>query len=322
MKQCLHPEAALGVCTKIINAHTVQRAGSLQALCDSSNHVLSFYPFIPDDADLPKLQRVGWRRASTFTGFCAYHDASTFASLEQGEFVFDAEMGFLASYRALCHEMFQKVSSERCRIRLQPLIDRGQPPEMQYQIQHEHRVSLDGVRKAITDLKNVKANMDQDLLSRDYSPWAFICLNFSGTLCVATSGAPTPNQNLNGETLQVLHDPNTTLQHLFISMMAAHNSPKVVFGWRQSHYAPQKLVASLLRMPVDQLPAYIVQYVFAHLENVYFSSEWWDSLSPSEQEQVHKLAGNANAYYFPPEYSQKLTLPWSLISVEKINARF
>lgn len=318
-KQCLHPEAAPDVCNKIIDAHTVQRAKTLQVLVDSTNHVLSFHPFFPDSTGLPKLHKVGWRRASTFTGFCGQHDSSTFAPVERGAFKFTTETAFLLIYRALCHELFQKLDSESARLFHQPLIDRGEPPKRQREIQYEYALGLAGVRKAIADLQEIKRIADEDLLTKNHTAWEFACLTFSGTLCFATSGATTPNQDMHGVPLQTLHDPNSQLEHLYVSVVADQQSARVVLGWRQGHSAPKKLVDSLLATPGALLPAYFVQYVFAHLENVYFSPAWWDSLSTQDQDRIRELAGNANAYYSPPHYAATPTVPWSLSSIERFN---
>jgi hypothetical protein len=319
-KGCLHPEAAVGLCNKIIDAHTVQRANTLQALLDAENHVLSFHPFVPDSDGQPKLQKLGWRKASTFTGFCGNHDSKTFEPVERGAFSFTPETAFLLTYRALCHEYFQKQASARARLHHQPLIDRGQSPERQREIQHRFRLGLAGVQKAIDDLVEIKRLADKDLLARDYTNWQFVCLAFSGPLCFAASGAPTPNQDLLRAPLQTLHDPTSILQHLYVSVVASERSPRVVLGWRKEHSAPRRFVDSLLAAPSRLFPAYFVQYVFAHLENVYFSSEWWESLARIDQERIRALAVNANAYYFPPEYTPSPSVPWSLESIERFNA--
>jgi hypothetical protein len=318
-KSCLHPEAAAGLCNKIIDAHTVQRANTLQALLDSENHLLSFHPFEPDSRGHLKLQRLGWRKASTFTGFCGYHDSKIFEPVERGPFVFTPETAFLLTYRALCHEYFQKQGSERARLGHLALIDRGEPLERQREIQHRFAIGLAGVQKATRDLAEIKHAADKDLIEKNYANWQFVCLAFSGPLCFATSGAPTPNADLLRNPLQALHDPNSTLQHLYVSVVASQGSPRVILGWRKGHDAPKRLVDSLLAVPSHLLPAYFVQYVFVHLENVYFSVEWWSSLTTPDQERIRQLARNANAYYFPPEYAASPSVPWALISIDRFN---
>src|SRR5258708_23615381 len=79
-KECLHPLAAPAVCNGIVSAHTVQRSGVLERIGDSPNHVRTFYRALDRAGELIP-RSVGWRKASTFTGFCARHDDETFAAL-------------------------------------------------------------------------------------------------------------------------------------------------------------------------------------------------------------------------------------------------
>lgn len=315
-KVCLHPEASPDFCNKIINAHTVQRANTLQALIDSKNHVRSFYPFEPNSQGHPKVQRLGWQHASTFTGFCGHHDSKTFAPVEQGSFSFTPETAFLLTYRALCHELFQKQGAERASLHAKSLIDRGESPERQRQIQHMFSCRIAGIQKAVRGLERIKQLADKELLAKDYTNWQFVCLTFCGPQCFATSGAVTPNQDLSRSPLQSLHDQESMLQHLYISVVAGDGAPQVVLGWRKEHSAPKLFVESLLAVSRDLFLAYFVQYIFAHLENVYFSDEWWCSLTKQDQEHIQELAGNSDAYYFPPEYIATPTVPWSLVSEE------
>ena len=107
-KICLHPLASPPVCNKIISAHTIQRSKILKQLINPFNHVLTFYKTTDG---LPKL--VGWRLASTFNGFCGFHDSSTFEPIENQPFNNTLQQCFLIGYRALCHEVYQKTAAVR-----------------------------------------------------------------------------------------------------------------------------------------------------------------------------------------------------------------
>lgn len=316
-KVCMHPDAALGRCNGIIDAHTVQRARTLQQLLDAKNHVMTFYPAELDARKLLRTHSRGWRQASTFTGFCGIHDASTFAPLENQPFEFSAKAAFLLSYRALCHELYQKQSAARSLSALSPMLDKGQPPDVQREIQRQNSIRLAGANKAIDDLQDAKIIADRSLISGRYAEWRFACVEFSGSLSLATTGAPTPTTDLEGEPLQTLHDPNAHLQHLFLSIVSCPVGAAVVFGWRRDHAAPRRMVESLLAVPEDLLATYIVQYVFAHLENVCFAKRWWDSLDPDSQLQVRRLAGIASPYYSPPNYTEHALVPWRLNTIRR-----
>ena len=124
---CLHPSAQPGSCDQTVSAHTIQRARTLERLVDDAQHVLQFDPSVRTNEDLLPLRRVGWREASTFTGFCARHDAATFAPVETRPFESTPEQCFLLAYRALCHEIHSKRASLRAEPELRRLNDRGLP---------------------------------------------------------------------------------------------------------------------------------------------------------------------------------------------------
>lgn len=316
-KECLHPQAAQGLCNGIIDAHTVQRARTLQQLLDNQNHVLTFYPAEYDSEKLLKVHRRGWRKASTFAGFCGIHDSETFAPLENEAFKFSPESAFLLSYRALCHELYQKQAAGRSWPQLAPLLDRGFSQSEQREAQRQTEIRIAGNQKAVKELLLQKKWADQALLAKDYSDWCFVCLEFEGPLCFATCGAPTPTIDLAGGQLQTLHDRNDQLQHIYLSVIASPIGVAVVFGWRKSFTAPRQMLNHLLRVPEPSLAAYVAQYVFAHLENVCFSESWWNMLDAKKKHHIRVLAGIGNPYYQPPPYTLDDFVPWKLITLHQ-----
>lgn len=68
---CLHPEAAPGVCTQFVSAHTPQRSRVLKSIQSQDHHVLSCYPLAAPMGGRLKANRRGWRKAATFDAFCS-----------------------------------------------------------------------------------------------------------------------------------------------------------------------------------------------------------------------------------------------------------
>ena len=64
-KRCLHPQAAPGLCTKIVSAHTVSRSGVLTRILDNKNRVRTFYRAAFDSTTEPEVRSIGWRTSST-----------------------------------------------------------------------------------------------------------------------------------------------------------------------------------------------------------------------------------------------------------------
>ena len=246
-KQCLHPQAAVNVCNKVVSAHTVQRSGTLGRIVDSTNHVRTFYPIRKDPVGKPILRTVGWRQASTFTGFCAKHDSETFAPLESAQFTGSEEQCFLVGYRALCHEVYQKSGSLRANPVLRQLVDRGHCVEMQRELQETYAVIDAGTRKGLASFQKLKAVMDEQLLNAKYSGWSRVVIVFRGELCVASTGTVSPNRDLEGTQLQVAHNPHAAQESLLYGVVAVPGGGAVVLTWRSLEKAPKHFVESLFK---------------------------------------------------------------------------
>ena len=103
-KYCGHPLASPSSRRgNIVRAHTVQLEGGLSEIA-RNRHVYGMQ--VENGRLVYKL--VGVRRASTFSGFCAYHDAELFRPLETQPFVVSKEQLFLLAYRALSKEVYAK----------------------------------------------------------------------------------------------------------------------------------------------------------------------------------------------------------------------
>jgi hypothetical protein len=324
-KRCLHPSAAAGVCDRIVSAHTIQRSRILQRIVDSTGKLLTFFPpQLEFSTGYPRLQlnRVGWRQASTFTGFCARHDSVTFKPLETKPFdENDIEQSFLVGYRALCHEVYTKSALLKSTPAVRRLADRGLSPELQREIQGTWDIWAAGTRKGLADFESVKDVMDEQILNGSYSGWARAVISFEGDLCVASTGAISPNRDIDGKKLQTLHNIESEVQEMMFGLTATPGGGTGVFIWRESDSAPLAFVRSLLRYDRRVLPSLIVQFMFAHIENTYFSDKWWGTLSQIDRSRIESLANISNPYYTEFRYLPFAKLvPWNVTNVLTIGA--
>ncbi|MGH9629267.1 MAG: hypothetical protein ACRD7E_13185, partial [Bryobacteraceae bacterium] len=214
--------------------------------------------------------------------------------------------------RAICHELYQKSASLAAHPVYRDLVDRGMPMHEQQQIQETLWVFREGVESGLKWAQSIKAEMDRELLACDFNRYSWLSIRFEGPLSVVSTGAVTPNLDLTGESLQTLHDVNAPVEPLFFGMSASDSEGTAVFGWRSEHAAPQRFVKSLLDRDHDRLPDSIVQFMFAYIENTYFSSDWWESLNARQREAVAADAVNPNPYYVPPPFDGDALVPWRI----------
>jgi hypothetical protein len=242
-------------------------------------------------------------------------DGLTFEPLQKTESAGTPEQCFLVAYRAVCHEVYQKLGAMQADKALRQIVDKGMPVEFQRQVQDRFDVVEAGTRAGLADFQQLKAVMDEQLVVGDFTKLSHLVIGFRGDLCVASTGTVSPNRDLDGQELQVLHDLSVRQESLPFGVVATSEGGAVVFTWRNGETAPQRFVESLLRKGNQVLPSLLVQFMFAYVENTYFSARWWECLSEAEREHLITLARISNAYYTDIEYSPSKFVPWEITDI-------
>lgn len=285
---CLHPEASQGACVgPIIKAHTIQRNGGLSRIAQSG-HV---YTFLANEnlseESLAKARLIGVNKASTFTGFCKFHDDNTFAPIEKRPFQSTQEHTFLLGYRTLSHEFFNK----KCGLEVilpyqQRNLDRGKSLQEQYSIQESLYYLREGFALGMKDLLHYKAAYDRALSTQNFSDTHYyvICLNnVPDFLC---SGAILPEHTFDGKSLQHLSDTSKQIEHITFSLIPTDSGGAAVFSWHGKSNVGEQFIKSLDALRDHELPHAIVRFVFESFENVFASPVWWDNLDNMVQKKL------------------------------------
>ena len=95
------------------------------------------------------------REASTFTGFCGYHDNNIFLELDNAEFDGSKGLTVLSGYRTLCREIFMKKAHLRT-AELGRTMDKGRDLDTQILIQKTVSAVSDGANAALGELEDLK----------------------------------------------------------------------------------------------------------------------------------------------------------------------
>jgi hypothetical protein len=105
--KCLEPTMT---CTgAAIRAHSIQNAKVFDLISDQ-NHVTMFKARFSKEGPSVELKKVGRNLASTFTGFCAQHDAEIFRQLDTEPLdPADSKQLFLLAYRSVSRELHAQM---------------------------------------------------------------------------------------------------------------------------------------------------------------------------------------------------------------------
>jgi len=302
LKYCSHPEASESNCDKIVKAHSISKSTGLDPIL-RDNHV---YTFIPTKTKLLKSQGsieptlIGVNKASTFSGFCSYHDSSTFQPIDTQEFIFTHQHIFLWSYRSVCRELHAKSlhlkeSSEFVSM------DAGLPVEEQVQFQDNLARSKIGATKGIEEIKTLKKMYDMKLKTKDYNSLNSYIIWFEGVLPIVCSGTGQILYDAFKNPLQNLDDISIDSELTSFNIIPAPHGAVAIFAALGNCDVWKSVVDSLERVQNVETGDFLLNFTFSSFENVYASPTWWDSLSSATQEYLYKLMLNKADPFIPVE---------------------
>lgn len=302
---CLAHGTTTHLCSKkIARAHTVPKASSLQAI-SRSGHV---YGFIPSFENLERNngfmepELVGINRASTFTGFCTFHDDQIFAPIEKADFVGSAEQCFLLAYRALSREYYTKTSSASL-AELRRQTDKGKTTRSQLLIQNLVGDFNFGIELGVTSVGQWKNTYDNILNARDYESVRACIIALSAPPPVMCSGGFFPIEDFNGKELQNITSPSLLPALITVSAFASGGAGFVVFSWLdKSHHVCSPFLSSLFELHGNKLSSAIVRMLFHHIENIFMLPDWWEHLQVYQKKAlIRRMSESANPFIPVPD---------------------
>lgn len=315
-KMCLYPLTREKNCQQVIRAHTIQRRGVLSRITSHDNHVLSFHPLKKDEFKLPIPHPIGWKKASTFLGFCAHHDKQLFSKLEDSPFTGTDQQCFLIGYRALCHELYKKTTSLDSASYLRDNLDKGKDLMEQWRIQTMLEACSMGSEKGNEDLESTKQLFDKALTANLYNSIERVIIYFKGTLSFASTGVVHTEFDFNDRQLQDLSTAKVPAHSLSFGIAAMEQGGAFVATWPKEFTKCDEFINSLLTVRTEDLPSILIEFAFAYIENTYFSEIWWKSLAPAQSARLKELAGVLVQYGSPLRYSRMKYLDWSIVGIE------
>ena len=268
-KECLHPAAPDTCKGQIVKAHTIQKRGGLTKIAENG-HVLT-----PDSSCEPtEMKRIGINKASTFTGFCKFHDDSLFALIEKYPLLLNRRHAFLLAFRVVSHELFLK----RRTVEL-PIPDGAPFPEFLLSYQA-------GARVAMTDLQPLHSEMGRALVRRSFRNTKFFAIEFDAVPQILCSGAPNVEFDFHGNRLQYL-TRQEPLEYITFSLLPfSENRTVAVFAWYGKSNVNEKFIRSLSSLSNRDLPDAYVRFAFQSLENMFLAPTWWNELHDASKERL------------------------------------
>lgn len=314
---CLHPDAAPGNCGGFVNAHTLQKAGPIKELRDSKYEVNSFYGAERSPDGKIKVGKIPWTKASTFRGFCDLHDTPLFADIENVPYIGSEKQNFLVGYRAVCHELYQKLSVLEIIKVWREHLDRGKPETVQREIQSGIDKYAKGVDVGLSEIQALKSVYDACFRANDYSSVNYAVIHFDGDLSVAGTGAVLPDYDVYGKLLQRINYLGRPAQGLIFGTLKTATGGAFVFSWPAAFDKCSYFVQKIIKVDISKLPSYLLEFMLWYVENTFFSQAWWSGLSTKKQDRIREIAGFSVPHMGILKYSREQFTNWTVTRIDQ-----
>lgn len=291
----------------IIQAHTISKSKNLTYI-SNNGHVYSFMGFnlghlIKSDGEI-QVRKISIKQASTFSGFCSKHDSEIFKPLDEG-FDLTLEKIFLNYYRTMVRELYLKEKNASYQKTTMKNYDKGLSTIEQILYQISLSGFSTGTETGHRDLKIIKSNMDKNLLSKNFSSMKYYAIIINKIPDIISTCVWVASSDFEGNSLVDLFDVDQYYNSICVSTLVLSNEQGLIlFSWDDELKSPEcyKFIHSLHQLSSNEKIQACVYWLFAYNENIYFSSQWWDSLKTIEQQQITDIFNST--FMKSPDLSQ------------------
>ena len=268
-KECIHPDKE-SCSEKIIGAHSIQNNRILSKIADNGK---LYMPCPKPDLSFALQTEYGRKEATVFTGFCGYHDKTTFQPIEDKEFAGTEEQIFLYVYRAFALEYHKKQEAAR----MEQIIFENKPS-----IANMDGRTIDGKTgfdMAILDFEEEKKLFDKAIIDKQYDVLTSVVWEFDGFSNFAVTAGEAPMYDFAGKKIQDLLDPNMPARHIYMCVFPENNKTYAIIAWLKEY---DELFSSI-KKKLDSLTElekknYINNTIPIIAENVVIKPSSWDAM--------------------------------------------
>jgi hypothetical protein len=269
-KECMANRSHSPCGGRIVRAHIIPRS-QLRKIARSGRIVA-----VP--TSLPALMRmqrtefeaaeIGIGEFSTLNCFCANHDKTLFAPIEDAPLTFSPEQLALLHYRALAAELYQ------CSSRMESAAS-----ELDFESDEPQNFRFSWILtwsgKAFEEAHDALIRTEKMISARRFSGIGSLVVRFESPPSLMAAGAFRPNYDFEARRVQNLaHDCCYVAMHL----LAADGAAVLAFTWLQGDSAAERFVHTFTARPRNQMASLAVQCAFEHVEHTCMSDAWWSEL--------------------------------------------
>ena len=272
-KECAEP---------IVNAHSLQRQGALKQLESNRDGNMILYSHTErqhnKEHDFLDLKPIGRKAASTFYGFCSFHDTNIFSKIENDPESTDInsdEHCFLHSYRSFAHSYHRKYeelkfyeSKEEEIVKLHKKLHGEKGLDF----------AIKGVRTALQDLSKPKELLDNWLENKEFDKLDYLCYEYPYRIPVACAASTSPAYNYKNKPINISINPNYQYSNIITTVIPFKNRSIVILAAFENEPNGSSYLDDIDNIEYELIQQKFISYhIISGAENCYISPDFYDS---------------------------------------------
>ncbi len=278
---------------EIKSAHSIQNNRILNRISEDG-HVYTIEATINHSEIEPEFKKMSRNKASTFFGFCDYHDTEVFKPIELVPFQNTPEQHFLLAYRGFCvayHKVIRKMNTIRNSAK--------QFPESLL-----NPVTVNMYRVAQLDMKDDKIefnNFTDDLRNKNYSCLETFSYTLNHEVNFAVSSCFAISEDMNSKPLQDIHDLNedVLIPRALVNIFPIEGKTVIILSYYKIFEEIYGILFEQLRNSTEHnLLHYLSYIIFNGTEDVYYRLSSIESLdSKTKKSMIESYTSYLNPFH-------------------------
>lgn len=264
---------------KIIQAHSIQRNKRLSIIEEDINENKMLYTFtefeIGKDEFIKKLIPIGKGKASTFFGFCNFHDTNLFSEIENKEFDDSDKHCFLHSYRSFAHSYHRKIEEAKGNSVINP-INKDYSPEFNQSL-------FKGNTLAINDLNYYKRFLDRWIENEEFDKLEYYSVVLPGLYPIACSSLISPFLSIKGHPINNHVNPEIPWSPIMLTLLPDFTQTIIIFACFPDDKNGILFLDELEELNEYQFKRVLSTLLIYYAENTFFSPLIWNRLGKKRQ---------------------------------------
>ncbi|CCF10205.1 YecA family protein [Pantoea ananatis] len=292
VNKCSVPDKLQKECkNRIVKAHTLSKGNSLKEIAHEG-HVLGIkhgLKGVEKDNGNIRLERIGINQASTFTGFCSYHDKELFSVIEDKPFIESQQQCTMLAYRPLMREVYVKEANYEI-MEESRNFDRGLDFKDQLLWAQISAENIKGSKLALQDLNYIKNKVERSIERRVFDELKHLIIRLENVPKIMACGIHAPIVDIFGVDVQEINlQENIRPAYMTTNLIALDGKGYLILSWLpEDDVVIRKFVSGIYSCPIEILGDKLTIYIFTFFENIFASELWWNGLGDL-QESVNKM---------------------------------